>query len=90
MRACKILDTVELESTGEVTLDIKKTSTKRTFGAGNIFTEVLNVVKEKIENGTPVMVFLKEMQECGKLEKKLAPALKLEEQLFFSFDAESM
>ena len=81
---CTILDTAEqLGKAGSVKLDIHEVSKRRSFGAGNVYRKALDLAREKAESGVPVLLYLKDMDECRRLEKRHQSSF-----THFVFDAE--
>lgn len=60
-----------MKNTGQVKLDIHIVSFKRSPGKGNLITEVQELINEKAVEGLPVLLYLKDLEECKKAQKKL-------------------
>ena len=69
---CEILDTGDqMKNTGKVQLDIIRTKdSKRVFGKG-LLGKALELVEDKLKAEVPVILYLKDIGECQKFEKKL-------------------
>lgn len=52
-------------------MDTPEANNRRGFAGGSLYSKALALAKEKVEAGIPVLLYLKDMDECTKLHEKL-------------------
>jgi len=62
-----------MKNEGRVLLDIHTVPLKRSLGAGkgNLIPVVQKLIDEKAIEGVPVLLYLRDLDECRKVEKKI-------------------
>ena len=63
-----------MELTGEIQLDVVRVKKQRSFGAGKLFTKVVELVEEKVNAEIPVLIFLQSIREYRSVQGKLEDA----------------